>query len=343
MTLSLSAGPPLEPQRNAVGRSTTLFVDADRHDRMLGIDCWYPAIAGTSAKSVYELLPGIGFTASAVADAPAAPGPHPLVIWSHGRSGTRSSYAMVCEGLAARGYVIVAPDHPGDTLGDWLLGAAVNDETNEAQRVADVRCVLDAALGERDGLVLLPEIDRTRIVVAGHSYGAFTALALAGAEQPDPRVRAVAGLQSLTRTLPRTVLGRIDVPTLLIVGARDMTTPPDTDADRAFAAFGRADALRIDIEHAGHQACSDVGLYLEVAPKVPGLPDLVTAFLHSLADQVTGTAGDPWRPTVSLHLRILGAWLDEILDRDPARARRELESISEMPGVTRRSSSPSRA
>ena len=67
------------------------------------------------------------------------------------------------------------------------------------------------------------------------------------------------------------------------------------------------------IENAGHQACSDVGLYLELAPQVEGLPDLVADFLRSLADQVTGRAGDPWRPTVGLHLRILGAWLDELL------------------------------
>ena len=66
--------------------------------------------------------------------------------------------------------------------------------------------MLDAALGVRAGLALAPEIDANRIAVAGHSYGAFTALALAGAEPPDPRVRAVAGLQSLTRTLSKKTL-----------------------------------------------------------------------------------------------------------------------------------------
>src|SRR4051794_31512129 len=144
MTSELRAGPPLEPTSTAVGRSVTLIADERRDDRVLGIDCWYPALGGEGPASVYELLPGIGFTSSALADAPAAPGAHPLVIWSHGRSGTRSSYSMLCEGLAARGYVVIAPDHPGDTLGDWLLGAAVDDATNETQRVADVRFVIDA-------------------------------------------------------------------------------------------------------------------------------------------------------------------------------------------------------
>jgi predicted dienelactone hydrolase len=323
MTTELRAGPPLEPLSSAVGRSITMIADERRDDRLLGIDCWYPAQSADGAESVYELLPGIGFTSSARADAPAVPGRHPLVIWSHGRSGTRSSYSMLCEGLAARGYVVIAPDHPGDTLADWLLGAAVDDATNETQRVGDARFVLDAALGSRPGLALVPEIDASRVAVAGHSYGAFTAFALAGAELADARVRGVAGLQSFTRNLSRRVLGRIDIPTLMVVGARDLTTPPDTDADRAFAVLGAKRGRRIDIEHAGHQACSDVGLYLELAPKVAGLPDLVNDFLQSMAEQITGTAGDPWRPTVGLHLRILGTWLDELFDPDGERAGRE--------------------
>lgn len=347
MTVALSSGPPLEPHTRAVGRSTTLLVDEAREGRMLGIDCWYPAVAGEYSKSLYELLPGIGFTSAALADAPAAPGAHPLVVWSHGRSGTRSSYSMLCEALAARGYVVVAPDHPGDTLADWLLGAAADDATNEEQRVDDVRFVLGAALGVRPGLDLALEIDAGRIAIAGHSYGGYTALAYAGTERADPRVRAIAGLQSFTRTIPKHVLTRVDVPVLMIAGAKDLTTPPDTDADRAFAILSQRlserDVRRIDVDHAGHQGCSDVGLYLELAPQVEGLPDFVRDFVLSLADQVTGRAGDPWRPVVGLHLRVLGAWLDEMLDRDAERARRDLRDISALPGVTSRSASTSRA
>jgi len=43
MTAELRAGPPLEPFSRAVGRSTTLIVDERRNDRLLGLDCWYPA------------------------------------------------------------------------------------------------------------------------------------------------------------------------------------------------------------------------------------------------------------------------------------------------------------
>ena len=82
----------------------------------------------------------------------------------------------------------------------------------------------------------------------------------------------------------------------------------------------RDDAHRIDLADAGHQACSDVGLYLELESRVSGLPEIVAAFLASMTDQVTGRAGDPWRPTVGLHLRILGAWLSDVVGLDADRA-----------------------
>ena len=333
MTVVLTAGAPLEPTRQAVGRSSTLLVDAARADRVLGVDCWYPALEQELPPSTYELLPGVGFTASALADATPAPGPHPLIVFSHGRSGTRSSYGMLCEGLAARGYIVIAPDHPGDTLADWVLGAAVDDTTNETQRVDDLRYVLDAVLTNRAQLPATTQIDHQRVALAGHSYGAFTAFAFAGAEPIDTRIRAVAGLESFTRTLSRKVIARITAPTLLVGGGYDETTPIDTDTERAYGALGSSNARRVDIERAGHQACSDVGLYLELAPKVEGIPEIISEFLQSMAHQVTGTAGDPWRPTVGLHLRILGAWLDEVLERDAAGARRELDAIARTPGV----------
>jgi predicted dienelactone hydrolase len=310
----LDAGAPLEPARHPVGRRSTVLLDTNRAGRAIPVDCWYPAARDHGERSVYEILPGIGYSAAARTDAPILDAALPLVVWSHGRTGTRTAYALLCEGLAARGYVVVAPDHAGDTLLDWMLGAAVDDDTNGVQRVADLQWVLDAVLDggteATSGLV----VDRDRVAVAGHSYGAWSALALAGAEPPDPRVRAVAGLQSFTRTLTKAQLGRVTVPTLLVVGALDATTPPSTDADRAFALLRACpDARRIDIAAAGHQACSDVGLYLELAPQVAGLPDLVTEYLAGLADQVTGRAGDPWRPTVAQHLDVLGSFLGDVL------------------------------
>ena len=65
----------------------------------------------------------------------------------------------------------------------------------------------------------------------------------------------------------------------------------------------------VEVAAAGHQACSDVGLYLELLPQVEGLPELVHGTVAAMAADVTGTPGDPWRPTVALHLELLTVWL----------------------------------
>ena len=65
----------------------------------------------------------------------------------------RFNYSQLCEAIAATGYVVVASDHPGDTLTDWLTGKNVDDETNDKQRLGDVSFVADCALGQRGELL----------------------------------------------------------------------------------------------------------------------------------------------------------------------------------------------
>jgi predicted dienelactone hydrolase len=300
------------------------------------VDIWYPADPSASGTaSPYEILPGVGFTATAVQDAVIAPGRHPLVLWSHGRTATRTTYALLCEALAGRGFIVIAPEHAGDSLVDWMIGAAVDDPTNEANRVADAHFVLDTVVDAGGSLgTIAAHVDHDRIAAAGHSYGGFTALSVASGTNAHPRVRAVAGLQAFTRSMPKQVFASIGVPTLLAVAARDATTPPATDADRAWAKLAAVPAWRFDVARAGHQACSDVGLYLELAPQVDGVPDLVLQFVASMSADVTGTAGDPWRETVALHLGILAAFLAIALDIDAAAGTAELADIAARPGVT---------
>lgn len=315
---------------------SSLLVDAARADRLIPVDAWYPAATDSDGElSLYELLPGIGFTAAARQAVGVAAGSHPLVVWSHGRTGTRSSYALLCEALAARGFIVIAPEHAGDALGDWILGAAVDDETNETNRVADAHLVLNAVLSGTGPLAAIAtHVDLGRIAAAGHSYGGFTALSIASGETAHPSVRAAAGMQAFTRSMVKQVFESISVPTMLVAGMQDATTPPTTDADRAWAKLAAHPAWRIDVERAGHQACSDVGLYLELAPDVEAIPEIVRQFVASMAADVTGTAGDPWRDTVALHVRILGAFLDGALGIDVETAHRELAAVHELEGVT---------
>ena len=200
--------------------------------------------------------------------------------------------------------------------------------------MGDAHFVINAMLDGAGPLASITDtLDAGRVAAAGHSYGGFTALSVGSGSTRHPAVRAVAGMQSFTRSMPKQVFTDLTVPTLLAVGARDATTPPGTDADRAWAKLGAQPAWRVDVDRAGHQACSDVGLYVELAPHVEGVPDLVRAFVESMAADITGTAGDPWRPTVALHAQLLGAFLDGALGIDPVSARAEFAEIANTPGV----------
>ncbi|MFM7061669.1 MAG: alpha/beta hydrolase family protein [Actinomycetes bacterium] len=335
----LHAGAPLLGGSPPVGRMSGLVVDADRADRMLPVECWYPIAAdGATTPTIYELLPGTGFTSAGAFDAPPAPGRSPLVLFSHGRTGTRIAYTLLCEALAALGCVVISADHPGDTLIDFALEIAVDDATNERQRVEDARLLLDAALGGADGVPaeVRAAIDPDRIAVAGHSYGGYTALGLAAGAfgAPDERVRAVVGMQAYTRALTDADLARVGVPTLLSVATRDATTPPAVDADRPWALLATPDTVRVDVADAAHQACSDVGLYAELAPQVPDLPQNLRDYLEETAADTREAGMRSWREAVALQARIATGFLDEVLGIDPARGAGTLAALTADPAVT---------
>ena len=82
-------------------------------------------------------------------DAPidAEAGPFPVVVMSHGDAGSRYNMETVCEHLAAHGYVVIAPEHAGNspysmTGRDPAMGAG-GGTVEENLRLAEVLDVLD--------------------------------------------------------------------------------------------------------------------------------------------------------------------------------------------------------
>lgn len=319
--MELTAGDPLEPQRHPIGRRTVLITDPARSGRALAVEVWYPAATAGGARTTYELFPGVGFTsAGAQHEAPEHAGPFPLVLFSHGSTGMRFVAAMLCEALAARGAIVVSSDHPGDSLLDWLTGQNTEARTNEIDRVADANLLLDAALGAGGAIPadITAAVDRDRIVLAGHSYGAYTAFATAAGSRgvaAHPHARAIVGYQPYTRTMSDTLLGRVDVPTLMLVGTADTTTPPDTDADRPWALV-RSPAWRLDLVDAGHQACTDVALYAELAGHIEGLPSIVTDYLAVTAAGTAVVGSRTWRQMIQVQVEATWAFLQVVLDLD---------------------------
>ncbi len=344
----LSARPPLEPQHHVVGRHSTLLADPARDGRLLGVDLWYPALDPADddltalVKSRYELFPGVSFeSAGALHEPPARAGKFPLIVFSHGRTGTRFAYSLVCEALAARGSIVVACDHPGDALSDWLLGTNADDRTNEVNRVADAHLLVHAMVHGHPsiGVGVLNAVDHEHVVIMGHSYGAYTALAtVAGARgvAAHDRVHAVVCFQPYTRTVSDALLGRVTTPTLLVVSDDDRSTPPATDADRPWALVRGTPTWRLDLAGAGHQAISDIALYAELAEHVEGIPDIVRQYLAATSAEAATTGTMSWRDLMRAQVEVAWAFLDLVLDLDADRGMASLDAIEQMSGIALR-------
>ncbi|MCE9621673.1 MAG: alpha/beta fold hydrolase [Actinomycetia bacterium] len=338
----LSAGHPIETPHHPVGRRTFHLTDPTRASRSLGVDLWYPAVASNADRSVYELLPGISYSSAHAQHEPAAhAGRFPLVLFSHGRTGMRVSYAFLCEALAARGAVVASADHPGDALADWLVGNNDDDRTNEVNRVADAHFVLHALLSGDPALPVdvVNAIDHERIVLAGHSYGAYTAFATAAGSRgvaAHDQVRAIVGLQSYTRTMSDSLLGRITQPTLIVVSGNDQTTPAPVDADRPWALLRGHPTWRLDLDGAGHQVSSDIALYAELAAQVPDVPQLVRDYLEFTAAGSQPIGGRSWRDLLAIQVAAIWAFLQVVLELDSDEGMQEAQRLEAMPGISLR-------
>lgn len=99
--------------------------------------------------------------------------PRPLVILSHGNWGTPYSMGWLATRLVDEGYLVLALDHPGTSAESRTTRGRIR----LWERAGDVSRALDQLL---DDPTWGPRVDRARIGFVGHSFGAWTGLALAG-------------------------------------------------------------------------------------------------------------------------------------------------------------------
>lgn len=121
-------------------------------------------------------------------------GPYPVVVMSHGGGGSGAGYEYLVREWAESGYVVLLPTHR-DSLalqrqagidvatGFEALRSDIDNPAAWEQRALDVTAVIDR-LPEIGDLVpdLAGRVDPSRVAVAGHSFGAFTAMLVAGVE-----------------------------------------------------------------------------------------------------------------------------------------------------------------
>ena len=110
----------------------------------------------------------------------------PVIVFSHGLASRPEDYAQGFEKLASHGFLIAAPQHPGsdsiwakEVLEGYHRDAFdLNDFIN---RPKDISFMIDE-LERRNASQFQNRLDLQNIGMAGHSFGGYTGLAIAGAE-----------------------------------------------------------------------------------------------------------------------------------------------------------------
>lgn len=120
-------------------------------------------------------------------------GSYPIIVFSHGAGGSQICCESLTRHWATYGYVTLLPTHDDSILQrrdsgeeeiDFLKAVrdAVKNPTVWENRPEDISFVLDSLPSLQDGApALYRKMDRNHIGVGGHSMGASTADALAGA------------------------------------------------------------------------------------------------------------------------------------------------------------------
>ena len=286
------------PGPASVGVLTTSVTDSSR-TRTLPVEVWYPATSSGTASDVIDfetdadrraalspLLDAapaecVATTTNATRDAPATAGEYPVVLYSHCYTCTRWSAHAVMERLASHGFIVVAPDHEGDTLFDRLDESKSDlDNALVDVREADIRFILDGILAG----AVLPEgvtANASQVGMLGHSIGSVTAGRVA---QNDTRIAAVVGLAAPMENI---VIGGVSIEAITVpLGLLEATE--DNSIDELGNVFIRENfskantpAYKLDIVDAGHWSVTNIA-------------GLIEDFLPGCGDGIRQTNGEPF-------------------------------------------------
>ncbi len=223
---------PSQPGPYSAGVTQRTFVRTSSttgEPRVLESLIWYPALTVDAA-------PDARLAAPMDVEPERSGAPYPVLVFSHGNFGLPWGTSYLTSHLASHGFVVIAPAHPGNTLGDCRppcqpAGPAMQPirEDSAINRPGDLIAVLGhaLALSQSDDPLLGGILDPARAGVLGHSFGGYTALV---AVANEPRFRAAISMApgggiGPGRAMLQEAISKLSTPTMLMSAGRDATTP----------------------------------------------------------------------------------------------------------------------
>lgn len=243
-------GPSADLGAFRVGVTTLALEDPARMNvpmdglRPVLTEVYYPTtdadIVGVPQEEI-EILGIPLFSIPAYRDVPLAGSAHPVVLFSHGNNGLRLQSFFFAQQLASQGFIVVTPDHHGNTFVDTL--DSIIDPMPEVNRPLDMSFLIDEleVLNVAPGNFFEGAFDLAKIGMSGHSFGGYTTFALGGPDFglgpfTDVRVKALfpQAPASSSDFFAPSFFSSITVPTLIIGGTIDETTGFDPHQQYAF-------------------------------------------------------------------------------------------------------------
>ena len=238
---------------------------------------------------------------------PEAPGlVCPILVVSHGLGGSKNTGNWVGQFMATHGYISVFMTHYGSDTSLLDLSAGLQENIKRLQlslinpeniinRPLDVTKVIDALDQiQKNTPALTGRMDLKNIGVTGHSFGAFTTLAVDGAyaEQSrkfygktfsDPRPRAFLAMspQSVRPNVdPKPTFAEITRPTMIMTGSEDVDPiMPDRTAESRMDPYKympAGDKYALWIEGAHHFTFGDGRAFQMIDPFMRKMTKIAT-------------------------------------------------------------------
>ncbi|MCX5858867.1 MAG: hypothetical protein NT056_03050 [Proteobacteria bacterium] len=242
----------------------------ETRDRALPTSIWYPARPDGTADRSHA--------------------PYPLILFSHGSGGNRDNYTFITAHLATHGFVVAACDHQGNVGLEQFIPA---EPYMAIKRPQDLSFILDRILESAEGgdQLLSGLIDPERVGAAGHSFGGYTTLVLAGAspkvdefhqlcngpspttgcgfldfpdqipEQADHRIRAGLTLAPALNELWGENMhgaGSVAIPIMIMGGNTDLLVPRP-ELEELYPALPSNPKFYVQVIGGGHDGFTDAG------------------------------------------------------------------------------------
>lgn len=320
LVASSTAVVPAPSGTDKIGTRVLDLIDSAREEpfvkgtkRELLVRLWYPAAFTHICKpaeytsptvwNYFSKLLGVQLpqvTTNSCVDAPIAGGPHAVVVFTPGYTGTFTDYTFLFEDLASRGYVVASVDHTYEaTAVDFPDGrfakSVVGSHFDNTWRGDDQSLSLVTSVRLQDLTFVVRELKRlnsevdtpfagkldgSRIAVAGHSMGGVVAfLAL----ERDQRFRASIVIEG---SIPTALIHPTWRPVLLLA------TGPEGWSDDQCRLWNnlRGPRMAVNLKGGEHVTASDAIWLAKYAVKtgnmgpdqtMAAIRDYVAAFLDS--------------------------------------------------------------